>query len=98
MELGSQVKLPTKDCLALVHFEPEPDTSLNGYSVAKCLLVLGWSERTLGRRLGRSQTDIRRIIEGKRSLTAYESAWLVKLSSFMTANPAPRRKVVEWLS
>lgn len=60
--------------------------------LARHLMTLGWSERELGRRLGRSQSDVRRVLAGTQELTETESAWVVKLSDFMRANPPPRRR------
>jgi len=70
----------------------EPERELSGYRLHRRLLVLGWTERELARRLGRSQTDMRRILAGARSLSESESAWIVKLSDFMRDNPPPRRR------
>ena len=71
----------------------EPVICLTGVTLALHLLTIGWTERELARRLGRSQSDVARIGQGRGALPADESAWIVHLSDFHRAHPAPRKKV-----
>ncbi len=55
-----------------------------------CLVVLGWSERELARRLGRHQTTIRRWVDGGSAVDREVAAWLEALADFHARHPAPR--------
>ena len=55
-----------------------------------CLIVLGWSERELARRLGRHQTTIRRWVDGSSAADREVAAWLEALVGFHASHPAPR--------
>lgn len=77
-----------------VQNEPEQQEPLSGYKLTKCLMTWGISERELGRRLGRSQTNIRKIMDGRAELTQAESDWLRKITDFMRENPPPRQKAL----
>lgn len=77
-----------------VQNEPARQEPLSGYKLGRCLMTLGISERELGRRLGRSQTNIRKIMDGKAMLSQEESDWLRKVTDFMRANPPPRQKAL----
>ena len=70
----------------------EPIARLSGRALGLHLLTIGWTERELARRLGRSQSDVARIGQGQGALLPNESAWLVCLSDFHRQHPAPRKK------
>ena len=63
---------------------------MSPHRLLRCLIVLGWSERELARRIGRHQTTIRRWTEGISVVDCDVAEWLEALARFHTTHPAPR--------
>jgi len=64
-----------------------------GFAVSHRLLMIGWSERELARRIGASQAQVSRITHstGRQCLSVSESEALDKIAAFIVENPMPRR-------
>lgn len=73
--------------------EANPVAGLYGSRLMRCLIIMGWSERELARRIGVPQSRVTRITKssGSRTLTEGESKALLKLVAFVEENPLPRR-------
>lgn len=76
----------------------EPDL-VYGAELVRCLIIIGWSERELGRRIGATQATITRTAKSKgtRTLNKAESARLREITKFMSEHPMPRRKTPSFL-
>lgn len=65
--------------------EPPEFRPLSPAERTRCLMLLGWSEATLARKLCRDRNQVYR----NRTIAGEEAAWIRKLTAFHEANPAP---------
>ena len=79
----------TAPCVQIEHIHAAPP-AMSSHRLLLCLIVLGWSERDLARRVCRHQTTIRRWTDGSSIVDREVARWLEDLVAFHTAHPAPR--------
>jgi len=103
-EIPSQARPRKSGCVHYEHTKPEavdgiglrsqPATAqavMSSYQLLVCLIILGWSERELARRVDRHQTTITRWVKGLSPVPGEEAAWLETLVAFHVAHPALRQ-------
>jgi transcriptional regulator with XRE-family HTH domain len=60
--------------------------------LAKCIAIIGWTQRETGRQLGRQEAAIRQYLSGKLKMPNADALWIEKLARFHERNPAPRKE------
>jgi DNA-binding transcriptional regulator YdaS (Cro superfamily) len=59
-----------------------------------CLFIIGWTQRGIGKKLGRSEQNIRQMVSGAVRIPDDVASWIERLAIFHEHNKPPQRNII----